>query len=242
MPEKSDELQITQEALEKTYDWMQDWYAQFREKTGLSLETIASRFNLRDRLVLPEKLNINTYHGQAIYQMVDFNPNMATTFGPAAIIRLTEAYKDGVPMGEPDGIMVITPVGEYSKAMMIAERWRFGELDVAYRNLNSMDGQMRSIVQVTSPGVLFKTPAPHSQEEAQVISVEFKFAKNKLKIWEASFFPNNRLHQPLCKLSSKGQRVIVGRGRHQYEFPSSVDMVNVIDNIISQRPAIIPSI
>ena len=213
----------TQEALAEAYDWMQDWYKAFREKTGLSVEVIKARIELAGRFHLPETITLQTEKGPATYKIVDLDRNMETDFGAASRIRLVQASPGSVPVGEPAGMMVLTPVGDFSQAKCMSSGWRFDESEITYLNLNSSGGKIARVVQITRPGVLFEVSSPNGRHYSQILTVNFSYQGDSLTGWSAS-------------LGEEDQ--ISGRRENRYSLQNEIDMAKIIRNIISQKPAI----
>lgn len=241
------ELKDTQEALVEAYCWMQDFYDLFRQQTGLSIEAMSSMFRLKDSLALPDMLDVETSQGIGLYHIIDLEPSIQLRFGaPVACLRIVQLYPGSAPAGAPEGMMVATSADDYSQASYMSMAWRYGESDVLYMGMCSLEGKVVSISQVTAPEVLLAplVTRTKTRNNAQQFETEFLYNDGKLTSWTVEMqTPERALPQEadvLVRISSVGERVVVGPLRHQYLLPETIFMAEAIRNIISQKPALIP--
>lgn len=239
---RNKELEETQEALVETYSWLQEWYGRFQQQTGLTPSTISSRFNLRDRLILSDNLTINTERGRGVYGIYNLDSEVPTEFGPSARIRIAKASPLSTPKGDPEGMMVLTPVGDYTKAKGMSVGWVHGESDIIYMGVYASGQKILRMVQTTAPDVLFKAPTAELWHDDQAFQVDFRYVKHSLVEWVAQLYPERKkeevLEEAFMKISSNKMRVVVGKKRHSYKFPQSIDMARTVRNIIEQKPAL----
>jgi hypothetical protein len=236
--EYNDQLTETQKVLSDAYDWMQNWFKNFRQNTGLSKDVIEGKFKLQDKDWLPEIITIETEKGKCPYQISNFDYQIKSDFGPVTRVQLVQSRSHSVPAGVPMGMSVLTEVGDFEKAKYISTGWRFGESDIIFFNFGCKNQKIIRVTQVTKPGILFDGPFEMSREYNQMFLANFEYSDNQLLGWNVSVSDEERGRDVSVTIFSNGDRLLIGPRRHEYRMPEKINVAKAIRNIIEIKPAI----